>query len=165
MVDERVRLAAILEALDALYHPTRHGMGGYPAEIDASTIPGYVVVASVSWEGYKPALDIYPLAQLHAWYDEAVRTLPGEYGFDDLVEALVECEIPTGGLMCRLINDYPLIWRRCDDRPHWLTLPRGLPMAWLRTLTDRELRLLDWSGLRSKKLQEVLYQRGLWGED
>jgi hypothetical protein len=72
------RREAILEALQNYLDEDRLAMfGGYPSEIDGSSIDGYVVAATVHGEN-EPYLRIYTWEILENWYEEALRHMEEE---------------------------------------------------------------------------------------
>jgi hypothetical protein len=82
-----------LTALEAMYVDLRYENGNHPADIDAETIPGYVVVADVDDYSGDPRLYIYRHDRLIAWY-QAARAFQRVHGEDEftIVEAMYEVE-------------------------------------------------------------------------
>jgi len=64
------KLHDAVEALQAYLDMRLENDGGYPADIDSMTIPGYVVVANVDHDE-APVVSVYTHAKLLDWHRRA----------------------------------------------------------------------------------------------
>jgi len=65
--------------------------GGYPAQIDSTTIPGYVIIADVDHDD-APFSDIYKWEDLYRWHELATAFLEEYPNGYTLTDAFFETE-------------------------------------------------------------------------
>jgi hypothetical protein len=81
---------AVLNALQAMRDGRLDTEGGYPADIDGSSVPGYILIADVDHDR-APTLTVHRWRDAIRWYHRALRFLEDHPDFrDDIASAMYE---------------------------------------------------------------------------